>query len=127
MAEMSLAHTPDSLLILCIYSNPHPWPPWDASYGHMIEGGKNPNLDHTRFCTVFRHHPEVDSCSTAAPLCAGPEGRVAKKIPHGGTLSSAPSCLLSLERKCVDYQSTEVRRLVLMVWLNDQGLGRNMI
>lgn len=93
-------------------------------YGHLIEEEINPHLVHTHSCTIFCRHPKVRSCSTPAPLCDGTEGRVAKENPQGGTLSREPGCFLRLE-ECVD--STEIRTLVLVIWLNDQGPGRNMI
>lgn len=40
MAEVSLAHTPDSLLILYIYRKPTPMVSRDTSYGHLIEEEK---------------------------------------------------------------------------------------
>lgn len=50
------------------------------------------------FCIICRHHPQVDSWSTAAPIQEGPEGRHWwENFPVGRTSSSTTGYSFSLE------------------------------
>lgn len=58
-------------------------------------------LGYRRFCTICRHRPQVDSCSTT-PLPGHPSRTWWRDIlPVGRTSSSAPGCSLCLKGEMV--------------------------